>query len=136
MPPITTASLIRFARYSLVGVSTLTFDLVLLAGMTQVLHIPYYVSTPLAFLVAVSLNYVISRKFVFHGTERTLHHGYMYFILIAGVGALAITGVVYLLVTYVHMYYLLARVLIAGVVGMVNYLSNLHFNFRVAGKHV
>jgi putative flippase GtrA len=128
-------ALIRFARYAVVGVSTLAFDLLLLAAFTQLLSIPYYLGTPVAFLIAVSINYAISRSFVFRGTERSVHHGYMYFILIAGVGTAFITGGVYLLVTYAHLNYLVARLLIAGVVGLFNYLTNLHWNFRVAGKH-
>jgi putative flippase GtrA len=125
----------RFARYAVVGVSTLAFDLLLLAALTQLMHVPYYFGTPFAFLVAVSINYGISRGFVFRGTERSVHHGYIYFILLAGAGALFITGGVYLLVTYAHLYYLVARILIAGIVGLFNYLTNLHWNFRVAGKH-
>ncbi len=126
---------LRLLRYTIVGVSTLTFDLLLLAFLTQMLHIPYYVGTPISFLVAVSINYVVSRKYVFAGTERSVHHGYAYFILIAGAGALFITGAVYVLVTYLGLYYLVARILVAGVVGVFNYLSNLHLNFNVAGKH-
>ena len=132
---ISLPSLIRFARYSVVGVSTLAFDLLLLAGLTELLHVPYYIGTPLAFLVAVSINYALSRKFVFKGTERPVHHAYLYFIVIAAAGAAAITGAVYVLVTYLGVYYLIARIGVAGVVGLVNYLSNLHLNFRVAGKH-
>ncbi len=125
----------RFARYGAVGVSTLLFDLLLLAALTQLLSIPYYYSTPLAFLVAVSLNYAISSRFVFRGSDRSIHHSYAYFILLAGVGAVFITYGVYVLVTYAHLQYLLARVAVAGVVGLVNYLINLHLNFRVAGMH-
>jgi putative flippase GtrA len=120
----------RFVRYTAIGVSTLAFDLLLLAGLTQLFHVPYYIGTPIAFLIAVSLNYIISRGLVFAGTERPVAHGYVFFLVIALVGAAAVTGAVYLLVTYLHMYYLIARVLVAGVVGIANYLSNLHWNFR------
>ncbi len=133
LPPY--PALARFARYSAVGVSTLGLDLLMLAGMTELLHIPYALGTPIAFLIAVSLNYLISRAVVFRGTERPFHHGYALFILFALLAAGAITGAVYLLVTYAHLYYLLARVLVAGVIGIANYLGNLHLNFRVAGKH-
>lgn len=125
----------RFLKYSVVGVATLSFDLLLLAALTQLLSIPYTISTPLAFLVAVSINYAISRTFVFRGTERTVHRGYIYFLCIAGAGAFVVTAGVYLLVTYAHLYYLVARIAIAGFVGIANYLTNLHWNFRVAGKH-
>lgn len=135
MSALLTPGVRRFLRYAAVGVSTLTFDLVLIALLTQVFGVPYYLSTPLGFLIAVSINYFLSRRLVFTGTERPLHHGYAYFIAIALVGATAITGAVYLLVTYAGLYYLIARVLVAGVVGIANYLTNLHFNFRVAGRH-
>ena len=99
----------RFVRYAGIGMSTLTFDLLLIALLTQLFGVPYYLSTPLGFVVAVSINYFLSRRFVFVGTERPMHHGYGYFIAIAFIGAVAITGAVYLLVTYLALNYLVAR---------------------------
>ncbi len=125
----------RFLRYAVVGASTLTFDLVLLYAVTEFAGVPYYIATPLAFALAASVNYLISRKHVFHGTERAIHHGYLYFILLAILGATLTTLGVAFMVHYLGLYYMLARVLVAGVVGMGNYLLNLHFNFKVAGHH-
>ena len=66
---------------------------------------------------------------------RSWHRGYAHFFIIALVGmALTTTGVV-LLVQYVGLPYLVARVLVAGGVGIFNYLLNLHWNFKVAGLH-
>lgn len=126
---------IRFMRYAAVGISTLAFDLVLLYVLTEYVGIPYYIGTPLAFLVAVSINYLISRRLVFKGTARNHTTGYTYFIIIALVGATATTTGVAFLVQYGHLYYLLARVLVAGFVGVGNYLANLFFNFKVVGHH-
>lgn len=125
----------RFLKYATVGGSTFAFDLALLWVMTEVFLVPYLLSTALAFLVAVSINYFVSRRYVFKGTSRRMHHGYVYFILIACGGALAVTGAVALLVTLFSMHYLVARVLVACVVGIGNYLFNLHFNFKVVGHH-
>lgn len=125
----------RFLKYATVGGSTFAFDLALLWVMTEVFLVPYLVSTALAFMIAVSINYFVSRRFVFKGTNRRIHHGYVYFILIACGGALAVTGAVALLVTTLAMHYLVARVLVACFVGMGNYLFNLHFNFKVVGHH-
>ncbi len=128
-------SVTRFLKYLSVGVSTLSFDLLLLFALTEWLQVPYYLATPGAFLVAVTINYVVSRRHVFTGTERTLHTGYAYFITFALVGAGVTTLGVTLLVTYLGLYYLVARILVAGFVGMGTYLSNLFLNFKVAGKH-
>ena len=130
-----TPGLIRFLRYAGIGIATLTFDLLLIAFLTQALGVPYYISTPIGFLIAVSINYILSRRYVFHGTKRPLSHGYLYFITIAVFGAFIITGAVYLLVTYLGLYFLVARVVVAGFVGMANYLTNLYGNFKVAGLH-
>ncbi|MBU2103644.1 GtrA family protein [Patescibacteria group bacterium] len=135
MQRLWTPSTRRFIRYAVVGISTLLFDLLLLVGLTELVGVPYYIATPFAFLVAVSINYALSRMHVFRGTIRPVHHGYVYFIGIAFLGAFITTSGVALLVSFFGMYYLLARVLVAGFVGVANYLLNLHFNFRVAGHH-
>lgn len=126
----------RFVRYVAVGVSTFVFDLAMLYLAVSVFAIPYYIAIPLAFLVAISCNYALSRMLVFTGTERTWHGGYAYFALIALGGAGATTGLVAGLVTLFGLHYLSSRVIVAGVVGIVNYLFNLYLNFKVVGKHV
>ena len=125
----------RFVRYATVGISTLSFDLVLLYVATSIIGIPYYISTPVAFLIAVTINYFVSREFVFKGTSRRIHHGYAYFIAAAIAGAFITTSLVAVLVTFANLYYLFARILVAGIIGIANYLFNLHLNFRVVGNH-
>lgn len=125
----------RFLRYTLVGAATFAVDLLILAALTEFLALPYAVSTPIGFLSAVSLNYILSRSFVFKGSIRPFHQGYLYFILIAVGAATFITGTVMLLVNKANMHYLPARVLVAGVAGVGNYVLNLYLNFKVAGNH-
>lgn len=135
MPRVDAKGFVRFLRYSAIGLSTFLFDLALIYGLTEYAHIPYYASTFLGFLIAVSVNYVLSRRIVFSRTERAYHHGYAYFLALALLAGATITGLVFVLVTFGGLPYLLARILIGGFTGMLNYLLNLHFNFRVAGLH-
>lgn len=135
MPAFIPPNIRRFLRYTLVGGSTFAFDLFLLYLATTYVHVPYYLATPAAFLIAVSINYLVSRKHVFGGTERSLHAGYLYFIVFALLGAGITTLGVTVLVTYLGLYFLYARVLVALLVGTLNYLSNLFFNFKVVGMH-
>lgn len=125
----------RFFRYTTVGVATFALDLLMLTFAVSVLGVPYYLATPISFLIAVSVNYAVSRHFVFRGSSRRWHHGYAYFIGVALGGAVATTALVAALVSYFGLYYLVARVVVAGIVGMGNYLFNLYVNFNVAGKH-
>jgi len=125
----------RFLRYCAIGVSTFLLDLAMLYVAVSRWGIPYYLATPCTFLIAVSCNYALSRTFVFRGSQRSWHGGYLYFASVALLGAAATTGLVTVFVEFLGIYYLLARVLVAGVIGMVNYLVNLHFNFKVSGKY-
>ena len=126
--------MIRFLKYSSVGVSTFLFDLFLLYFFIDFLKIYYVYATATAFGIAVSINYVLSRRFVFHGTLRSAHAGYGIFILIALVGLGAVTGLMVFFIEVRHMHYFPSRIIIAGMVGMWKYLMNLYVNFKVAGK--
>ena len=70
----------RFSRYAAVGVTTLVFDLLLLFIVIEFGGIPYYAAVPICFAIAVSINYLVSRKHVFNGTARNFHTGYAYFL--------------------------------------------------------
>jgi putative flippase GtrA len=127
--------LARLLKYSSVGVSTFLFDLLLLYLLIDYAKIFYPVATAMAFGIAVSINYILSRRFVFQGTLRSIHSGYGIFIAIASVGLVAVTGLMMVFVEVLHMNYIPARIIIAGIVGLWNYLMNLYVNFKVAGKH-
>lgn len=123
----------RFFQYSTIGAGTFAFDLLLLFLFTDKLEMNYVLAVAVAFLIAVSLNYQLSRRFVFKGSVRGHAEGYVYFIGIALWGMLFVTGMMYVLVEWFAVYYLVARIVIAGVTGIWNYLMNLFFNFKVAG---
>jgi len=124
----------RFAKSFGVGLVTFSLDLALLFLFIDVFHMYYLLSAATAFIIATSINYVLSRRYVFLGTDRPVHSGYAFFILIGVVGVCAITVLMYLFVDILHLHYIVSRVLVAFVVGWWNYLMNLYVNFRVAGK--
>jgi putative flippase GtrA len=124
----------RFAKYASVGVSTFLFDLALLFLFIDFLGMHHVVAAGAAFLIAVSCNFLISRRFVFQGTSRPPGKSYAAFLLIAGTGLVAVAGLMYVAVDLFGLHYLVSRVLIAGVVGMWNYLMNLYMNFKVVGQ--
>lgn len=125
----------RFLSYSVIGIGTFGFDLALLYLFTEIFGLHYVVSAGVAFLIAVSVNYAVSRKTVFKGTERNVRHGYVIYLAITAVGLFAVMGLMALFVAVFEWHYLPSRVLVAGGVGVWNYLMNLYVNFRVAGKH-
>lgn len=129
------AGMFRTLRYVLVGSSTLGFDLLLLYTLVNTFGVSFVIATPVCFCIAASINYLVSRRFVFTRTERSLVHGYGYFAALAACGAFITTVLVAGFVTYLALPFLAARVCAAGLVGIGNYLFNLHVTFRVAGRH-
>ncbi|ACS79549.1 GtrA family protein [Maridesulfovibrio salexigens] len=127
---------IRFLRYTCVGGGTFLFDLALLYLFTDGFNWSPVFSAGLAFLIAVSLNYIISRRLVFKGTTREFKQGYLGFLLIAGTGLIIVTGGMFLMVDILHWQYIISRILISLITGLWNYILNLYVNFRVAGKHL
>lgn len=125
----------RFAKYLAVGVSTFLLDLCLLYVLIDIFSVPTVYAAGVAFLVAVTVNYVISRKFVFVGTLRGVKAGYVNFLLIVLIGLAVVMGGMYVLTTMFGLGYLLSRALLAAMTGVWNYLMNLFVNFKVAGKH-
>ena len=125
----------RFAKYSGIGFTTFIFDLFLLWLFIDGFGMPVLPATGVAFLIAVSLNFLISRRYVFRGSARTLQRGYAYFMSYAVAGALLTTLLMWLLTELTGLHYALVRVLIAIFVGVGNYAANLYLNFKVAGMY-
>lgn len=128
-------TLARFLRYTIVGLSTFFFDLFLLYLFIHTWQINYIAATIYAYIIAVTINYYFSRTYVFPQTLRRVDHGYYMFIAIASLGLLFVTVSMKILVDVFHQNYFISRTIIAAMVGIWNYLTNLFFNFRVAGKH-
>lgn len=121
----------RFLRYIVIGVSTFALDFCILYLLTSGLGIPYFISTPIAFLIGVSVNYPFSRKYAFTGTRRPWKSGYVYYMTTAILAAILTAVLVVVLVEYLELYYLLARVIVAALVGVLGYFFNYYVNFRL-----
>ncbi|WP_421901486.1 GtrA family protein [Maridesulfovibrio sp.] len=124
----------RFLRYTCVGGGTFLFDLAMLYLFTDGFGWSPVFAAALAFFIAVSINYLISRRLVFKGTTREFKQGYLGFLLIAGTGLVIVTGGMYIMVDILQWQYLISRILVSLITGLWNYLLNLYVNFRVAGK--
>lgn len=126
----------RFVRYTFIGVSTFLIDLAILFILASIFSINYLVAVGAGFFLAVSLNYFLSREFAFKYTDRSVMKGYLYFLKFALAGMIITILLMGVLVTYAEFQYMLARVVVATLVGVANYAANLFINFNVAGKEL
>ncbi len=124
----------RLSRYTAVGFSTFMLDLSLLWVMVSLCKIHYLYAVAASFLTAVSLNYFLSRRWVFKGSRRTALGGYLYFLKTALAGSALTVFLMWALTAVTSGPYLVIRIVVAVLVGTGNYLANLYLNFRVAGN--
>ena len=84
----------------------------------------------LSFMAANSLHYVFARRWVFRGTKRELARGYGYFLVNAVVGLVVTVVLFAALVTWTSIHYLVARVLVSMVAGLLIFVLNATLNFK------
>ena len=125
----------RFLRYTAVGLITFGVDLTLLFIFIDLFLVPPVIASGVSFLIAVTLNYVVSRRYVFSQTKRDIKTGYGNFLVIVLVGLGVVMGGMYLLVTILGFNYLISRLFVASLTGVWNYMMNLYINFKVVGEH-
>lgn len=126
----------RFFRYSIVGVSTFAIDLAILWVLIDFFEVNLFLAAAIGFLIGVSINYAVSRVWVYQGTNRSFTRGYVYFLILALVGVGATILLMWLLTAFTNLHYITVRVIVAGFVGLSTYLLNLHLNFRVVGEEL
>jgi putative flippase GtrA len=125
----------RFFRYAFVGVSTFLLDLAILWVLIDYFSAPLLLAAGLGFLIGISINYCVSRVWVFTGTEQTFTRGYVYFVLLALIGVLTTVLLMWAITSFTSLHYITVRVLIAGFIGTLTYFLNWYFNFRMSPRH-
>lgn len=121
----------RGFKYGFVGGGTFLLDLSIVWVLTTLLALNYSIAIAIGFFIGVSVNFLISYRFVFSGTTQTQGRGYRNFLLIACGGAIAISLSTTFLVEYFALTLYIARIIVATVVGIGNFLINALFNFKV-----
>ena len=114
-------------------VSTLVFGvgLLLLWALVELGNVDEVLAAGIGFLTANSIHYVLGRGWIFRGTDRAVTSGYALFLVNGGVG-LGLTMAIYAaLLQLTALDYLVARVLVSVVVGLVMFVFNAVWNFRV-----
>jgi putative flippase GtrA len=117
------------ARFAVVGCIGFGTDVGLLWLLHGVAHLEVGLATALAYLVAFAVSFVLSREWVFPDTGDMRRQVYRYCVLVAGMLLLTVVGVKALV--WVGVQYLVAKVLISGVVAVVNYVISRWWVFRV-----
>lgn len=119
-----------FVRNALASILCFGIDVALLGAMVELADVNYLAAATLAFGIAISLHYYISRAWIFRGSDRGAATGYMFFLVNAGIGLLITLAAMAALVEMVDLHYLAARIIASLLAGVATFLLNAKFNFK------
>jgi putative flippase GtrA len=112
------------------GIATLT-DIILLYILTEYLNIWYLVSSVFSFLVGSLTHFTISRYWVFQNLEKSYWRQYASFFLIHLGGLIINVLGLYLLVEFVGIYYIIAKLLVVVLGVSWTFWGNKKFTFKI-----
>lgn len=120
----------QMLRYAVVGGTGAIVDLGALYILTEFFHLYYLWSTTLSFIVSALLNFYFNRRWTFKSSGNTKKQ-LLIFSFVATSGVVLNGFIMYILVDWLKIYYMLAKVFSVGIVTIWNFLWNKYFTFRV-----
>lgn len=117
-------------RNTIVGSCTFLFGLGVMWLLVEQAGISEVIASGASFVFANSVHYVLGRTWIFKGTTRDVATGYAMFLMNGGVGLALTMGLMALFVAYTSIHYLVARVLVSVVAGLLIFVLNGVWTFR------
>ena len=121
---------VLLGRNTVASVATFAVDIALLGLLVEVLGLVYLPAAAIAFLLAMTVQYALSRVWVFRRSDRGMATGYFYFLVNAGIGLVTTLAMLFALVELAGLFYIVARVIASVVSGLVMFLLNAVYNFK------
>jgi putative flippase GtrA len=119
-----------FGRNTVASIGCFLIDVAILYALVEWLGISYLPAAAGAFLLAMSVQYVISRLWVFPDSDQGMARGYAWFLVNAGIGLVITLGAFALLLWLLDFHYLIARLISSAVAGIAMFFLNAVFNFK------
>lgn len=124
-------NLILFIRYNIfAGFSTL-LDLILIYVLTEFFNIWYMYSVTIGYIVGVSTNYILNKYLTFKNKSRKIVLQFGLFVTIALIGLLLNQIIIYLLVEFIGMWYMLAKIIAVVIVMFWNFSRHKKWTFKI-----
>lgn len=121
---------LQLLRFALVGASGYLVNLAVFAVAVHSLGLDHRLAATLAFVVAVTNNFVLNRSWTFPVSERRVHHQALRFLVVSVAGFLVNLGVLEALVVGLDVAELPAQAVAVAVAMPVNFLGNRQWTFR------
>jgi len=122
----------QLTRFILVGGFTAGIDFLLLVGLVEIFLLHYLAASGTAFVIAVTINYYLSRQWVFWGGKYSNMVEFIGFFATSGAGLALNQLIMWFFVDTIHLDYKLTKIISIAIVTIWNYLTK---KFLIFGKN-
>jgi putative flippase GtrA len=120
----------QFVRFTFTGASTAGLDFLLLVLLVEGFSLHYLLAGGVSFVVAVTLNYLISRVWVFKGGQYSRPIEFLGFFATSGIGLGLNQLILWVFVGNLLLDYKISKVISIIIVTVWNYLTKKYLVFR------
>ncbi len=125
--------LVHAFRFGLVGIAGLLVDFSVTWMMKEALYVDAYLANASGFVLAASGNFYLNKKWTFHDSDTRVFKQYLCFFLIALVGLLFHSMLLYLLYDHWGIPFYWGKLMAVAVVFFWNFLASSFFTFKDRG---
>lgn len=118
-------------RYLFIGGTCAVLDLLFLYLMVNFLNVWYLIATTISFTMVSFLGYFGQKYFTFRNTERNHKKQLTLFFTVAGTGLLINAGFMFIFVSLLGIWYIIANIFTKFIVLAWNFLANKKITFRL-----
>jgi putative flippase GtrA len=120
----------KFARYLFVGGGCAVLDLLLLFLFVNYLHIWYLYAATISFIITLGLSYIGQKYFTFRNYENNHKKQLTIFFVVAIVGLVINVSFMFIFVSWMNLWYMLASVITKFIVFIWNFIANQKLTFK------
>ena len=124
---------VQLLRYTFVGGFAFIIDFGLLFLLTEYLHLHYILSATISFVAGLFANYIVSTIWVFDRNNARIKNRKLEFLYFSAIGMIGL-GLndlfIWLFTEYLHIYYMLYKIMVAVIVYLWNFLARKYFLFN------
>jgi dolichyl-phosphate beta-glucosyltransferase len=121
---------VTFVKYGLVGSLGTAFDVGSLYVFVRFMHLHLLFATAISFILAVTNNFVLNKYWTFENSNSNFRKQFIKFLIVSVIGLGWTELCMGLFVYLLNMWYVIAKLLTAGIVLMWNFLANKYWTFR------
>jgi len=119
-----------FVKAQVASLSASIIDFLTTLVCTQVFHIWYVVGSVIGTTAGGVVNFMMGRNWVFGSKEKNINIQILKYVLVWSGNLLLTTGGVFLVTHYLHVNYILSKIIVSGTVGTgYNFLMQKKFVF-------